>query len=503
MNKIILFNPKSGVYNHRIPNSILQVAASIHGKYEYVIVDGNMERDAWGKLKSFLDTGEFNFFGSTVMPGPQLNQAITFTKRIKLEYPEVINIWGGYFPSNQYSCSIKSGYVDYIINGPGDVAFPELIYNIENHLDTDKINNLIFLKDGKIIKTPKAPLLEQDLLPELPYDYMDTFYPIAKYMGKTFLGEKTFAYHSSIGCPFTCSFCGVVPIYEARWKGKSASRMYREIKYVRDKYGADAIEFHDNNFFVSEKRVIEFCKLIKKEKMHWWGESRIDTMDLYSDDTLKLLYDAGCRMIFYGAESGSDVLLSKMEKGGKQTGKQLVSFAARIKKFGIIPEYSFVLGFPADTPEMVMKQIDNEIQFIKKVKEVNPSTEIIIYIYSPVPTEGSELFTKAASLGFKFPQRLEDWLEPEWEKFDLHRNPLTPWITKKMVTKIHNFETVLNGYYPTVSDYKLTSLQREITKLLSSMRYRINLFSSPYEIKLLQRYWLKYRKPDVEGFYMQ
>ena len=35
-----------------------------------------------------------------------------------------------------------------------------------------------------------------------------------KYLGKTYLGQKTLAYHSSIGCPFTCSFCAVVPTYD-------------------------------------------------------------------------------------------------------------------------------------------------------------------------------------------------------------------------------------------------------------------------------------------------
>jgi anaerobic magnesium-protoporphyrin IX monomethyl ester cyclase len=503
MNKVLLFNPKSGIYNHRIPNSILQVAASIHGKYGYVIVDGNMEADAWGKIRSYLDTGEYKYFGCTVMPGPQLRQAIPITKTIKLLYPEIINIWGGYFASNQYTTSINSGYIDYIINGPGDAAFPGLINAIENNLSTDNINNLVFMRDNKVIKTRKAPLMEQDLLPELPYDYLDSFYPIKKYLGKTYLGKRTFAYHSSIGCPFTCSFCGVVPIYEARWKGKSAVRMYREIKYIKDKYRADSIEFHDNNFFVSEKRVVEFCRLIEKEKMNWWGESRIDTMDKYSDDTLSLMRDAGCRMIFYGAESGNDALLTKMEKGGTQTGEQLLTFAGRIKKFNIIPEYSFVLGFPAESEEKVIQQIDYDIDFIKKVKEINPTTEIIIYIYSPVPTEGSELFNQAKHMGFKFPQKLEDWLEPEWEKFDLHRNPLTPWLTKKMVTRIHDFETVLNGCFPTVSDFKLTYVQRKLTSMISSIRYKVNLFAFPYEIKFLQIYWLKYRKPEVEGFYMQ
>jgi len=59
--------------------------------------------------------------------------------------------------------------------------------------------------------------------------------------------------------------------------------------------------------------------------------------------------DAGCRMIFFGAETGNDALLKMMDKGGTQTGDQIRKFAARMAKFDIIPEYSFVLGTPADT----------------------------------------------------------------------------------------------------------------------------------------------------------
>ena len=154
------------------------------------------------------------------------------------------------------------------------------------------------------------------------------------------------AYHSSIGCPFTCSFCAVVPIFEARWKAKSAQLVYRDVKYIKDKWGADSIEFHDNNFFVSEKRTIEFCQLIKNEGMNLVGMARIDTMSRFKDSTLALIREAGCRIIFFGAESGNDEILKQMDKGGTQSGKQIEAFAARLKKFDIIPEYSFVLGMP-------------------------------------------------------------------------------------------------------------------------------------------------------------
>jgi len=499
INKVILFNPRSAIAKYRIPNSILNIAASIEGKYEWAIVDGNCEADPMEKIESYLRTGEYGYLGFTVMPGPQLKQAIEIAKAIKIKYPYTTMIWGGYFPSNQPKVVLDSKYVDFIINGPGDNAFPLLIDALENSKPYEFIKNLIYKADGKITKTIKEDLLDQDSLPPLPYDKLNNFYPIPKFLGKTYLGEHTLAYHSSIGCPFTCSFCAVVPIYEARWKAKSAQTVYKDVKYIKDKWGADAIEFHDNNFFVSEKRAVDFSKLIKPENMTWWGMARIDTMDKFKDSSLEIIRESGCKCIFFGAESGNNEILEQMDKGGTQTGEQIIRFAERMKKFDIIPEYSFVLGTPAATPEKVQKQIDFEINFIKQVKAVNPKTEIVIYTYTPVPTEGSELYKQVLESGFAYPQILEDWISPAWESFDLRKNPLTPWIKPEMIDKIRNFETVLNGVYPTVTDIRMNDLKRRSIKLISSLRYKTNLYKYPYEIKLLQRFW-KYRQPEIQGF---
>ncbi len=498
MNKIILFNPRSANKKYRIPNSVLQVAASINDQFSWVIVDGNRELDPFKKLTESI-TNETKYIGFTVMPGPQLKQAIPFAKLLKQKHPQLTMIWGGYFASNQYKSVLESGYVDYVINGPGDYAFPALLDALENKTAIDAIENLIYVKNGNIHKTKKAELVNYDDLKPLPYDQLDSMYSIEKYLGKTYLGNKTLAYHSSFGCPFTCSFCAVVPIYNAKWKGKCAQGVYDDIQLMKLKWGADSIEFHDNNFFVSEKRVIEFSNLMMNENMIWWGEGRIDTIHKYKDETLALMRKAGCKMIFFGAETGNDEVLKKMDKGGNQTGKQIMEFAARMKKFDIIPEYSFVLGTPADTEEEVMKQIDFDIDFIKQIKAINPATEIIIYVYSPVPTEGSEMYEKVLASGFRFPQKLEDWLDSAWENFDLRKNPLTPWLTPAMIDKIKNFETVLNGYYPTVSDVRMGKIKRRIVKQISKIRYQNNLFKYPYEIKALQKIW-KYRQPETEGF---
>ena len=151
MNKILLFNPRSAVAKHRVPNSILNIAASIEGRYPWVIVDGNREADPLAAIMRYLETGEFRYVGITLMPGPQLSQAIPFSKSIRQTQPAVKIIWGGYFPTNQLKVVLNSGYVDFVVNGPGDHCFPRLIDALENNLPFELIKNIIYKSGDKII----------------------------------------------------------------------------------------------------------------------------------------------------------------------------------------------------------------------------------------------------------------------------------------------------------------------------------------------------------------
>ena len=71
-----------------------------------------------------------------------------------------------------------------------------------------------------------------------------------------------------------------------------------------------------------------------------------------------------------------------------------------------------------------------------------------------------------------------------------------------MVDKIQNFETVLNGYYPTTSDFRIKGYKKVALKLVSGYRYKLSWYKLPYEIKLLHKIW-KYRQPEIEGFYSE
>src|SRR5438034_3614333 len=125
MSKVLLFNPRSAVGKYRIPNSVMNIAASIEGIYDWLIVDGNREKDPYEKIKNLLAEGTFKYIGFTVMPGPQLTQSIPIARKIKKEFSGTTMIWGGYFPSNHYKVVLNSGYVDFVINGPGDHARSE------------------------------------------------------------------------------------------------------------------------------------------------------------------------------------------------------------------------------------------------------------------------------------------------------------------------------------------------------------------------------------------
>jgi radical SAM superfamily enzyme YgiQ (UPF0313 family) len=185
MKRVLLFNPRSARYKPRIPNSILSIASSIEGLYDYVIVDGNLEPDPWEKISSYLLDGSFGYVGITSMPGPQLKQSIPVSKKIREFFPAIKIIWGGYFPSNQYKTVLQSDYVDFVVNGPGEKTFPALINALENNKPYELIHNLIYKSDDQIIKTPKDELYEPDELPALPYEKLNQFYPIKHYLGKT------------------------------------------------------------------------------------------------------------------------------------------------------------------------------------------------------------------------------------------------------------------------------------------------------------------------------
>ena len=418
---IILYFPRTANGKYRVPMPLLALGSMLEKRYDYAIVDGNFFHDPLAQLAAVIEKRGAQILGMSVMPGPQLQEAIKQVRYLRAHFPKLTIIWGGYFPANHTDVVLQSGWVDYVMRGPVEREFVQLLqYLNSNGVKREEISGLSYLENGQIKNNPQLfPLAPIEALPSWPYERLGD---LRRYLGKTFLGQRTMAMHTSYGCPFKCSFCAVVPVFDGGWVARSAPLVAEEVASLIRNYRIDAIEFADNNFFTSVKRTAQFAEELLQRNLpvSWWGEARPDTLENYPDEVLARMRRSGCKMIFLGAESGSALRLQQMNKGGTQTPETILRLAEKLRKHDIIPEFSFVLGAPA---EDVDAALDEEIAFIRRVKKVNPRSEIIIYVYAPVPMLGSSLFSDVQKNGFEFPRRLEDWLLPQWSQLDLRRNP--------------------------------------------------------------------------------
>ena len=165
-----------------------------------------------------------------------------------------------------------------------------------------------------------------------------------------------------------------------------------------------------------------------------------------------------------------------------------------MKTYGIVPEYSFVLGSPPDP----MGDMARTFEFIREIKQVNPATEIILYTYTPVPMDGT-MYQEASRLGFAFPKTLDEWASDEWRQLMMRRGENIPWIDNSVRRQVRNFERVLNAFYPTVTDRRMTPARRALLRTVSAWRYAFRWYAAPYELRALHRL-IQYQRPETTGF---
>jgi len=493
INRIILFNPQSSAGRTPVlPMSLLAVGAVLEGRYPYQILDGNLIDDSAAAIAALVDDPATTVLGVTVMPGPQLEHALPVSRELKRLHPELTIVWAGYFPSQHWDSCLRSPVVDYVVRGHGEKAFVDLLDHLEGHgRSPEDIPGLAARgDDGEPFATAMAPLPPPDEQPPWNFDQV----PMQRYLRNTFLGRRTVGYASSYGCPYFCNFCAVVNLVGGKWRAQSAQRVAEVFETYHRRWGVDAVELVDNNFFVDERRVADFSDRVRSLGMAWWGEGRVDTLLRYDDASWRVMSDAGLKMIFLGAESGSAETLQRMDKGGRLAPEMTLDLVEKLGGLGIVPELSFVLGNPPD-PEA---DAVGTMEFIRRVKRLNPATEIILYMYTPVPLAG-DLYNEAKASGFAFPETLDEWVGPGWLDFVQRRSDTMPWVGRSLQSKIRHFERVLNAYYPTSTMTRLTPGRRKMLRAASAWRYRLRAYAWPFELDLLHRV-MRYQRPETSGF---
>jgi anaerobic magnesium-protoporphyrin IX monomethyl ester cyclase len=511
---IVLFNPLSTSPGKQpLPLSLMSLAAMLEARGDHwVLVDGNLVDDPAAEIVARLATvprTQISLLAVTVMPGPQLTQAVAVCRRVKEGLPSVPIVWGGYFPTQHTDTVLRAPYVDFVIRSQGERALLQLIDVLRSGGILNNVGGLSWKASSRgsggsggsvardaevqIVNNPVQPLTALDDLPELPYRRVD----MERYVHRNYLGRRTAAHNSSFGCPFACSFCAVVAMSNRRWLAQSPARMEAVMRHLVGTYGVDAVQMHDMDFFISEARTAEFAERIGDLGLRWWALGRVDTLMQYSHATWEKMARSGLTMVFSGAESGTDETLALMNKGGKSSAALTLELAHRMRHYGIVPEFSFVLGCPPDP----VNDVARTFEFIRRIKTINPATEIVLYTYTPVPLDGS-LYSEAKQLGFAFPATLEQWASPEWEQLSMRRGDGIPWMNGKgggIRRRVRNFERVINAYYPTVTDTRLTSWRRAALRAASGWRYSLKWYGAPYELRVLQRL-MHYQRPETTGF---
>jgi radical SAM superfamily enzyme YgiQ (UPF0313 family) len=486
---ILLLHPRTGKpKNRRFPLAILSIAAMLEGREEYAIVDGNLDTQPSRTLDELARAHSIELLAVSVMPGPQMVGAMELCREFRRMHPGVPIVWGGYFASLYTDAALNARYVDFAVKGQGEETFVELLAALRGQRQITSVRGLAF-KDafGLHVHNPERMLRSPNDFPLLPYHRLAS---VEKYFLPTFLGRRTAVHQASIGCPFRCQFCGVVPIFDGRQKTEAPARTAEVLAGLQRQYAIDAVQFYDNNFFLNESHAREQAERLIPLKLRWWAEGRIDTFLRYSDDTLRAIRRSGATMIFFGAESGSDKVLADMNK--RITTAQTVELATRIRQFGIVPEFSFVVGNPANPEE----DTRDTIRFVRLLKRLNPACEIIVQHYIPTPHPDG-MYGKVEGK-IEFPSSPEEWASERWLNFTIRQDPCLPWLPRRVKRRIDNFELVINSRWPTMQDIHLPAWGRAMLQGLSAWRYSLQFYDFPIELEWAQKF-VSLRKPRWES----
>ena len=496
--RILLINPTITKRRHaRFPLAVLSLATALEDRYATQIIDGNIDRRFVETALESVASGTIDAVGVTVMGGPQVPTAVAVSKAIRARFPAVPIIWGGYFPTLCPEVSLNSDYVDYVVRGQGEVALRELVDAIfaGDATALASIDGLSWNRHGEIVHNRDRAFSTAPLSVRLPYDRLDN---PAQYLGRTYLGRRTVGYQAALGCRFRCTFCGVAAMFGGKTALPPAARLEQDLTWLRDRYSCDAIQFYDHNFFDREVDTVPLLEVLARFELPWWCFARSDALLNLSESSWALVRKSGLRMAYIGAESPSDWLLHDVRKGTRAD--QTVAVVDTCRAHGVVPELSFMVAPPQD-PE---GETEKTFEFIREIKRIHPATEIMIYVYTPLPPSqvGVKVLESRSPTPLHdvegrpvaFPVTADGWAEPQWVDYWCHKD--APWLNDRLRRRILDFTTVLGCRFPTITDIRSPPLAKSALRALASWRYRYRKYDRPWELDLSKKA-VRLRDPRV------
>ena len=299
-----------------------------------------------------------------------LTRAIEIAKKIRTKLPSKLMIVGGAH-ANVAGVKTANEYnlFDIVAYGlDGEHIIHDIIkkYSTKNFDRSsfmqdfamlESIQGIIFKKNDAVVRNNPRETIEN--LDELPFPARDLF-PMERYIPLPNQYKKLPLTNMVVirGCPYFCTFCDQAGTGARR---RSPEIVIKEIKHCVEKYGIKEISFWDDTMSYHKKWMNKFLNLLIEANLdlRWSCYAAVNTVD---KELLHLMKKAGCWNIFYGYETGVDVLAKNMLTDRKNRDfEKMKKIAQWTREAGIETRGSFLIGLPGETPELAKKTIQNAI----------------------------------------------------------------------------------------------------------------------------------------------
>ncbi|MFA5068981.1 MAG: radical SAM protein [Candidatus Omnitrophota bacterium] len=321
---------------------------------------------------------------------------------LKKYHPHRKIIVGGSVGSSIPRIMMENNPVDIVSIGEGEETIKDLISVIASDGDISSVAGICYKDDnGQIIQTRKRePIQDLDSVPLPAWDLfpMDIYLknPVGapnrnKWIdGSSQDGEcLSMNIYGTRGCPYQCVYC-YHDFMGARYRTRSPGNIMKEIRQLYGRYGVKYFHFIDDEFVVNRGFTLEFCRLMKEfseeagARITWGCAGRVNLM---TEDMVIAMSRAGCVLIGYGIESGSQAMLDFIRKGVTVEQARKAVYLTR-RHLGWA-DTSFMIGYPGETRQTIQETID----FCKGL-DLIPE---VIFFLTPYP--GTRLYEMALNRG--------------------------------------------------------------------------------------------------------
>ena len=274
--------------------------------------------------------------------------------------------------------------VEALIGGESDFIISKLINSIiKNNEGIENINGIFYKtpNDKNVWKRTQFNSWEQDL-DSLPFPDREAMNNYLYLRPDT--GEPQATITTSRGCGAKCTYCLTPVISGTKIRYRTPENIYQELYECYHKHGIKNFFFKSDTFTMNKHWVIELCEKITNSdlqgKIEWVANSRVNPLEL---ETLKAMKKAGCWLVAYGFESGSEETLIKIRKGATINHNLLarkMTEEAGLKCYGF-----FLIGLPWE----------NETHLNATKKHIFDLNCDFIELHIAVPYHGTNLYNDA------------------------------------------------------------------------------------------------------------